>query len=499
MKKYINLNLIFKISFVLIAACLTILNISVYADTIRRPVYAGSFYPAKASELEQTIDRLTDQSKQTQVKIPPHKFLKALILPHAGYIYSGLTAAHSGSVLSEKQFSKVILMGPDHRIGFINCAVSDVDAYQTPLGAVRLHKDAAGLRLASDMFRPIFESDRAEHSLEVVLPFLQRYLKEFELVPIVTGSGDYNKLAAAIEPVINNNTLLVASSDLSHYLSYSEAVARDKETLKIILNLESDKLLARDNCACGKIPILIIISMAKKYGWQPVLLHYSNSGDTAGGRTKVVGYAAIAFYGDLLMENKSNAVRQFSEKQGHLLVKLARRTIMEKLGQKMDKTESEKLDEALKDLDFQVRRGTFVTLNIDDQLRGCVGSLTGSELISDNVRDNAINAAFRDFRFNPLTIDELKDVDIEISILTEPKPLEYTDGADLIAKLRVNVDGVIIRKGHAGATFLPQVWEQLPRPEEFLSHLCLKAGMSADAWQKTRLEVMTYQVQYFEE
>ena len=331
------------------------------------------------------------------------------------------------------------------------------------------------------------------------MPFLQRYLKEFELVPIVIGSGDYNRLAAAVEPVIDNNTLLVASSDLSHYLSYSEAVARDKETIKIILNLESDKPLARDNCACGKITILIIISMAKKYGWQPVLLHYSNSGDTAGGRTKVVGYAAIAFYGDLLMENNNNDIRQFSEKQGHLLVKLARRTIMEKLGQKMDKTESEKLDAALKDLDFQVRRGTFVTLNIDDQLRGCVGSLTGSELISDNVRDNAINAAFRDFRFNPLTIDELKDVDIEISILTEPKPLEYTDGVDLIAKLRVNVDGVIIRKGHAGATFLPQVWEQLPLPEEFLSHLCLKAGMSADAWQKTRLEVMTYQVQYFEE
>ncbi len=199
------------------------------------------------------------------------------------------------------------------------------------------------------------------------------------------------------------------------------------------------------------------------------------------------------------MENKNNTIQQFSEQQGDALVKLARRTIMEKLGQTTDKADSQKLDEALKDAAFQARRGTFVTLKKGGALRGCIGSLTGTEIIPDNVRDNAVNAAFRDFRFNPLTTDEVKDLDIEISILTEPEPLEYTDSADLISKLHVNVDGVIIRKGRASATFLPQVWEQLPKPDEFLSHLCLKAGISADAWQKTKLEIMTYQVQYFEE
>ena len=199
------------------------------------------------------------------------------------------------------------------------------------------------------------------------------------------------------------------------------------------------------------------------------------------------------------METKNNTIQQFSKQQGDALIKLARRTIMEKLGQTTDEAASQKLDEALKDVDFQAQRGTFVTLKKGGELRGCIGSLTGTEIIPNNVRDNAVNAAFHDFRFNPLTTDEIKDLDIEISILTEPEPLEYTDSTDLISKLHVNVDGVIIRKGRASATFLPQVWEQLPKPDDFLSHLCIKAGMSADAWQQTKLEIMTYQVQYFEE
>ncbi len=157
------------------------------------------------------------------------------------------------------------------------------------------------------------------------------------------------------------------------------------------------------------------------------------------------------------------------------------------------------LSEDLKDSCFNERRGTFVTLKIDGRLRGCIGSLTSNESIRIGIARNALNAAFRDPRFPPLTIDEFKHVDIEISILTEPSPLEYSDYFDLLAKLRVNVDGVIIRKGRAGATFLPQVWKQLPEPENFLSHLCAKAGLSSDSWKNTKLEVSIYQVQYFEE
>jgi AmmeMemoRadiSam system protein B len=175
-------------------------------------------------------------------------------------------------------------MGPDHRIGFNNSAISDVEAYQTPLGLIRLSKDAPVLRRQSNLFRSIPDSDMFEHSVEVILPFLQHYIKNFEFIPIVIGRADVKLLAHAIEPLIDEKTLLVVSSDLSHHLSYSEAVDRDRETINMILNLESDKLLKSSNRACGIIPILIVLEMAGKYGWEPVLLHYSNSGDTAGGR-----------------------------------------------------------------------------------------------------------------------------------------------------------------------------------------------------------------------
>jgi AmmeMemoRadiSam system protein A len=168
---------------------------------------------------------------------------------------------------------------------------------------------------------------------------------------------------------------------------------------------------------------------------------------------------------------------------------------MEKLGLKSAKTESDPMTDNC----FQEHRGTFVTLTINKQLRGCIGNLESTESIMAGIKRNAVNAAFHDPRFAPLKADELNQVGIEISILTEPQPLEYRGSKDLLTKLRPHVDGVILRKGKASATFLPQVWEQLPKPEHFLSHLCRKAGLSADTWEKTQLEISTYQVQYFEE
>ncbi len=198
------------------------------------------------------------------------------------------------------------------------------------------------------------------------------------------------------------------------------------------------------------------------------------------------------------MERTDSSVR-FTEKQGQLLVKLARKTILKKLAGESPGTESDTLATFFQDANFQAHYGTFVTLKIQGQLRGCIGNLTSTESVLDGVKRNAVNAAFHDPRFSPLSVAELDRTEIEVSILTEPLPLEYRDTSELIQKLRVNVDGVIIRKGHTSATFLPQVWEQLPRPEGFLSHLCLKAGLPADAWKSCELEVLTYQVQYFEE
>jgi AmmeMemoRadiSam system protein B/AmmeMemoRadiSam system protein A len=484
---------------ILLMYCLTcVVSVeTVNADITREAVYAGSFYPATRSALKTSIEQLVSQVKPVRVDRPPHTSLKAIIIPHAGYIYAGLTAAHVSRVLKENRFFRAIVMGSDHRIGFQGCAISDVNAYETPLGSIRIHGDAVRLRQDKNLFRSVPLSDRLEHSVEVVLPYLQYFLLEFEFIPIVTGQGRNldKRVSAALDPFLDRNTLLVASSDLSHFLPYKDAVARDRETIEIILNLEADKLNNRENAACGKIPILILINMARRYGWKAVLLHYSNSGDTAGDRSRVVGYGAIAFYGGSSMQHSIDSPQSLDKHQGQTLVRLARQTIAEKLGKSSIKSDPEDLEDAA----FQTSRGTFVTLTIDKQLRGCIGNLEPRESILAGIKRNAINAAFHDPRFPPLKPAELDRVDIEVSILTEPYPLEYRDSEDLLAKLRVHVDGVILRKGSASATFLPQVWAQLPRPEEFLSHLCMKAGLGADTWRRRHLEILIYQVQYFEE
>ncbi|MCP4695045.1 MAG: AmmeMemoRadiSam system protein B [Desulfobacterales bacterium] len=469
-------------------------------DTVREPVMAGGFYPAGRAELVALIEQLTQKARATAPPdIPPGRELRAIVMPHAGYIYSGLTAAHASLVLRENQFKKVILAGPDHRVGFKNAAVSAVDYYATPLGRIKLHPDAARIRRESDLFTAVLESDRREHSLEVILPFLQHYLGDFELVPMVLGPLPIKTLAAAVDKILGPDALLVISSDLSHFMTYDQAVSHDRETIDAILNLDLKKLAGRNNAACGRTPLLLVMFLARVYDWKPVLIHYSNSGDTAGDRDRVVGYTLIAFHGGSHMKNKRQKTSQFNEEQGRTLVQLARHTIMEKLGQEPPPAESESLDAALSDEAFTSRRGTFVTLKIGEALRGCIGSLDARDAIRDGVRRNAVNAAFHDPRFPPLTSGEVDRVEIEVSILTDPRPLAFDDAEDLLAKLRPNIDGVILRKGMASATFLPQVWEQLPNTEMFLTHLCMKARLPGDAWRREGMEIQTYQVQYFEE
>jgi len=186
---------------------------------------------------------------------------------------------------------------------------------------------------------------------------------------------------------------------------------------------------------------------------------------------------------------------KLDSKQGEALIRLARRSIAAKL----DVATAEIPGSDLEDPAFREQRGTFVTLKIKGKLRGCIGSLTAHESILEGIQRNACNAAFNDLRFPPLSAEELPATAIEVSILTDAKPLAFTDGRDLITKLRPHIDGVIIRHGSAGATFLPQVWEQLPRPEDFLNHLCMKAMLPQDSWSDPAIKILTYQVQCFHE
>lgn len=455
----------------------------------RPPAVAGMFYPKDPVELKRVIADLTRKAEKSGPAVPAGQPLRALILPHAGYSYSGFATAHAAPLLKQRQFDKIIVMGPDHRAGFRGCAISRVTAYRTPLGKINLHRDAERLRRHSNLFStPPRVSEQKEHAVEVILPFLQTWLPPFELIPIITGGVSPEAVSRAIMPLLDETTLIIASSDLSHYLPYDRAVSRDRESIEWIVKLESEKLINSRNRACGKIPIAVVINLARVYNWQPLLIHYSNSGDTSGNRDRVVGYSVIAFYGGQSMAKK------ITKKQGAALVQLARKTIFERLGLKLEDPELDLEKEPA----LQEKAGTFVTLTIDGALRGCIGSLTADEPVVSGIKRNAVNAAFQDPRFPGLTREEADRIAVEVSVLSPPEPLEYKSPKDLLAKLHPNVDGVILQKGLARATFLPQVWEQLPEKEVFLEHLCTKAGLPSNAWEHQDLKVFTYQVQHFE-
>jgi AmmeMemoRadiSam system protein A len=216
-------------------------------------------------------------------------------------------------------------------------------------------------------------------------------------------------------------------------------------------------------------------------------------GGATGARCRLFASASRTESGE--KEGGMPEIDRLAEEDGKLLLFVARRTIEQRL---FNRKVEEKGEAAFPPV-LQEKRGTFVTLTMDGQLRGCIGHIVPQESLIDGIRTNAINAAFRDPRFRPMSCEEWEKVKIEISILSDPKPLPYSNAEDLLKKLRPGIDGLIIKKGHHQATFLPQVWEQLPNKKDFLSHLCLKGGLDADAWRKGDLEVLIYQVQAFEE
>ncbi len=264
-------------------------------SSIRPPRWSGSFYPDNPDTLRSQIQDHHTQAAADKVELGSDS-LRALILPHAGYIYSGLTAAHGTILLKDLHFKTVYLLGPAHHVGVAGCAVSNAESYRTPLGDIHLSSKGENLQENHpDLFQPNFASEQAEHSLEVILPFLQESLGDFSLVPLVVGQTNIKQTAEALAPLLTEDDLVVISSDLSHFLKYDVAVQKDKETLDAILAMDMTPLLYQDNRACGMVGIQILLEIAHLKNWRPRLLHYSNSGDTAGDKDRVVGYGAIAF------------------------------------------------------------------------------------------------------------------------------------------------------------------------------------------------------------
>jgi MEMO1 family protein len=478
-------------------------------EKVREAAVAGLFYPKDEDVLRREIARFLAEAKPQ-----PVEKLRALVCPHAGYEFSGPVAAYSYKLPAGRHFSTVVLLGPSHYAEFNGAFVSTVDAYQTPLGMIPLSPKVAELAKVEPFSahppcrvgRPDWTSQASkkllsgkdtpetwEHSLEVQLPFLQSTLHDFSIVPVVFGEVDSAKVAKGLIPFLDDQTLIVVSTDLSHYHPYEEAKELDSQCVKAVCDLRADAIA--DENACGRGPLVALMDIARRMGWKAKLLDYRNSGDTSGDRRRVVGYAAIAFYEtDGSSPLPKSVAPHFSMAQRRFLLDLARKSVTAAVtggqGPKEDAEVPANLSE---------RRACFVTLTRDGELRGCIGGLFPEESLYQAVIRRARSAAIEDSRFPPVQPDELKQIEIEVSVLTVPKPLPFTSPEDLLAKLRPGIDGVVLEVRGRHATYLPQVWRQLPDKRTFLGELSQKAGLAAEAWTLPGATVMTYQVEAFHE
>lgn len=432
--------------------------------TVRPAAVAGLFYAGDAAKLQREVRGLLEATTERD---PSPGFPKALIVPHAGYIYSGAVAAEAYDLLRPARgiVRRVVLLGPCHRVAVQGLALPGVDAFATPYGRLAIDKDAAQrlLRLAYVTEFPATHAQ--EHSLEVQLPFVHEVLGDVGILPLVVGAASAAQVVEVLERVWGGaETVILISSDLSHYQPYDEACGIDGATVQAILR--GDGALDHDQ-ACGATPISGMLQAAARHQLAPRLLRYCNSGDTAGGRDRVVGYAAFAF----------GEEASYVQRHGRALLSLARSAIGAKLG----------LEPAPAIPDEQWLRechASFVTLTLDGALRGCIGRLAAERPLGEDVADNARAAAFSDPRFNALTPAEFARCVVEVSVLSTPKRLEFTDHADLIRQLEPGRDGLILEypmdnPGRRG-TFLPSVWASLPQPEQFVAQLKLKAGLPAE-------------------
>lgn len=499
--------------------------------TTRPAAVAAMFYPGERNTLSATLDRMLSDAKPE-----PVRNLRALIVPHAGYEYSGPTAANGFKLLAGRAGQTVFVLGPSHYARFEGAAVTPAKVWTTPLGDIPvspLARDLAArppftMTPRAQIVRPAWASrsprpaplrgedtpETWEHSVEVEMPFLQKTMADFSIVPVVCGDLAPQAAARALDPLITDKTFIVVSSDLSHFHPYDQAKTLDASCVNAVLNLDTEAMQRQE--ACGDTPILILMELAKARGWKTKLIAQCNSGDVTGEKSRVVGYATVAFYESEATTTGTTATPATHAKSqsdlGHRLTSLARASLNAIFAGGNPGTPDHQAilrqslagrtaDGGVAELEKQLadKSGCFVTLTKNGQLRGCVGHIVPQEPLYMAVIDNARSAALRDVRFRPVRKEELKDIEVEVSVLTPPEPLAFRDPEDLLAKLQPHKDGVVLDIHGASATFLPQVWEQIPDKTDFLRRLSMKAGCEPDAWRSPGVKVQIYHVQAFKE
>ncbi len=452
---------------------------------LRLPAVAGSFYPSDPTRLAAEVDACLDGAPLRSGTLP-----KAIIVPHAGYVYSGPIAASAYRALvpGRDRIRRVVVLGPAHRVAVRGLALPGVDAFATPLGEVPIDRALSERVSALPHVVVAPRAHAAEHSIEVQLPFLQRTLANFALLPLVVGHATAEQVCEVLRAVWGGpETLIVISSDLSHYLPYADAAATDRESAELILQREPTLTPER---ACGATAINGLLRAVDGTPLEPEIVDLRNSGDTAGDRERVVGYIAVLF-----AAREERTAQDDEGRFGRTLVALARTAIEAAVVGRgatalpYDRRTAARLDAA---------GAVFVTLTRYGRLRGCIGSLEATRPLREDLSANAVAAALQDPRFAPLAPDELLDLKIEVSLLSTPQPIAVQRETDALTQLRPGIDGVVLEYGGRRATYLPQVWEQLATPRDFLAHLKRKAGLPADFWDRS-LRISRYTVRHWSE
>ena len=476
-----------------IAVALLLMTMSAYSfgadENIKEPNVAGKFYSADPQELSGLIETFLNESAVT----PSPENIPLVISPHAGYMYSGMVAANSFKAVSKSQYKTIVVIGPSHFVRFDGVSVWDKGGFKTPLGTIPIDEEFAQKLMA---FNERFHFDPAgfsrEHSVEVELPFLQKVFKDFKIVPIVMGSPsleDCKNLAAGLNQTIGDrkDVLIVISSDMSHYHPDDFARLMDQSTLEAIKAMNPEFLwnqcLLRKMELCGFQPVTTALYYAQLRGLTDVeILKYGNSGDVTGDKSTVVGYGSVVF--------RKGKASTFSTEQKKRLLKIARDTVQAVVstGKIPEVTET--------DPRLSEQEGAFVTIHNQGRLRGCIGNIIGQQPLYLTIRDMAAAAATKDTRFHPVSADELKDIDLEISVLSKPQVITDVD------QIQLGVHGVIVAGDdfHRGI-FLPQVatetgWGR----DEFLNQLCAqKAGLPPDCWKDPQTTIAIFTADVFSE
>ncbi|MGB9720398.1 MAG: AmmeMemoRadiSam system protein B [bacterium] len=463
------------------------------AGEYRESIHAGSWYPGTEKDL---TDAIKTYLKNARAKIPGEVY--GLVSPHAGYMYSGPFAAFAYRLLEDKEFDDVIIIGPSHRHGFYGASVDKMAGRKTPLGKIDFDAELAEKIILQnpEVIKYDPGAHQEEHSVEIQVPFLQVVLKKFKVVEIVMGSQDYNTCEVLADAIANatkgKKTLVVASSDLSHYHNQQTAEKLDNLVIESIEKFEPRvlyKRLAEDSCeACGGGPIITTMLTVKKMGADKArVLIYGTSGNITGDYAQVVGYLSAVFFKAGDEEHEQVGVDLgFTEKEKHFLKDIAKKTI-EAVVKRKNLPEFKDLPDKLKE-----PFGVFVTITKHGNLRGCIGHIVADQPLYKTCQEMAKAAALHDPRFTPVTEKELPDLEIEISVLT---PFErVTDYKEIV----IGRDGLIIRRGYQSGLLLPQVaidygWTV----EEFLEQTCVKAGLPEDAYKSKDTEIYKFSAQVF--